>query len=59
MLVKTFNEVVGNVVLEALNSDVPDPENRLYRDFVSRVAVGNNGIWLTVAYGFKAPTARR
>ena len=43
LLVKTFNEVVGNVVVEALHADVLNPTQRLDRHPVGKVTVADNG----------------
>lgn len=46
LLVKALNEVVGDVVVEALDADVLYPMQRLDRHPVSVVAVGDNGLGL-------------
>lgn len=36
------NEVVGNIIMEALHADVPDPMQRLDRHLVGKIAVAHN-----------------
>ena len=44
LLVEALNEVVGNVVVEALHADVLYPMQRLDRHLVSKVTVTHNGV---------------
>lgn len=44
LLVKALNEVVGDVVVEALDTDVLNPVQRFNRHLVGKVAVGDNGL---------------
>lgn len=46
LLVEALNEVVGNVIVETLHTDVLYPMQRLDRHAVSVVAVGDNGLGL-------------
>lgn len=43
LLVKALNEVVGDVVVEALDADVLHPMQRLNRNAIGRIAVADNG----------------
>ena len=43
LLVEALNEVVGNVVVEALHADVLNPTQRLDRHLVGKVTVADNG----------------
>ena len=43
LFVKAFDQIVGNIVLKALNAYVPGTvKNRLDRNIVGRITVGNN-----------------
>lgn len=43
LFVKAFDQIVGNIVLKALNAYVPDAvKNRLDRNIVGRITVGND-----------------
>ena len=44
LLVKTFNEVVGNVVVETLHTDMLDSMQRFERHLVGKIAVAHNGL---------------
>ena len=46
LLVKALNEVVGDVVVEALDADVLNSMQSLDRHTVGRIAVADNGSWL-------------
>ena len=37
------NEVVGNIIMEALHTDMPDPVQRLDRHLVDKIAVAHDG----------------
>ena len=43
LLVKTLNEVVGNVVVETLHTDMLDSMQRFDRHLVGKIAVAHNG----------------
>ena len=43
LLVEALNEVVGNVVVEALHADVLNPMQRLDRHLIGEVTVAHNG----------------
>lgn len=43
LLVEALYEVVGNVVVEALHTDVLNPMQRLDRHLIGKVAVAHNG----------------
>ncbi len=43
LLVKAFDQIVGNVVAETLNPDMSDAQDGFHRDFVGAVTVGDNG----------------
>ena len=43
LLVEALNEVVGNVVVEALHADMLNPMQRLDGDLVGKVSVADNG----------------
>ena len=43
LLIKAFDQVVGDVVAEALDTDVLDSQHCFYGDFVSAVTVGDDG----------------
>ena len=50
LLVEAFNEVVGDFVFEALDTDVPYiREDGFNRCFVRRVAIRDDGVWFTEA----------
>ena len=42
LLVKAFDEVVRDIVLKALNPDMPDAQRSFHRDLVGAVAVGDD-----------------
>ena len=44
LLVEALDEVVGNVVVEALHADVLNPMQRLDRHLIGKVAVAHNGL---------------
>ena len=44
LLVEALYEVVGNVIVETLHADVPDPMQRLNRHLVGEAAVTHNGL---------------
>ena len=46
LLVKALNEVVGDVIVEALDADVLNSMQSLDRHTVGRIAVADNGSWL-------------
>lgn len=50
MFVETFDEVVGNVVAKALYADVLHIAERLDRDFVRAVTVGDNRLWFSQSF---------
>ena len=52
LLVEAFDEIVGDIVHEALDPDMRNAEDRLDRHFVGRIAVRNKGIRLSVGRGF-------
>ena len=43
LLVKAFDEVVGDVVLKAPDPDMSDAQHGFHRSFVGVVAIGDNG----------------
>ena len=43
LLVKTINEVVGNVIVKTLNTDVLNPIQHFNRHLVGKVSVTHNG----------------
>ena len=43
LLVEALNEVVGNVIVEALHADVLNPVQRLDRHLIGEVTVTHNG----------------
>ena len=43
MLVKAFDQVVGDIVTEAVDTDMFDVQHCFYRNFVGTVTVGYNG----------------
>jgi hypothetical protein len=45
LFVKAFDQVVGDVVAEALDADMPDSQYCFYRNFIGAVAVGDNSCW--------------
>ena len=44
LLVETLNEVIGNVIVETLHTDMVDPMQRLNRHLVGKIAVAHNGL---------------
>lgn len=44
LLVKALDEVVGDVIAEALNADMLNPMQRLNRHLIGKVAVADNGL---------------
>lgn len=50
LFVKAFDQIVGNIILKALNAYVPGTvKNRLDRNIVGRIAVGKGMIALLIA----------
>jgi hypothetical protein len=47
LLVKAFDQVVGNIIAEALDPDMFHAKHCFYRNFVSTVAVGDDGSGFT------------
>lgn len=43
LLVETLNEVIGNVIVGTLHTDMLDPMQRLNRHLVGKIAVAHNG----------------
>ena len=50
LLVKGFDNIVGDVILKAGNSDVRYTKYGLCRYFVSRITISNNSIRFTVLF---------
>lgn len=44
LLVEALNEVVGNVVVEALHANMFDPMQRLNGHLVGKIAIAHNGL---------------
>ena len=44
LLVEAFDEVVGNIIVEALHANVLYPMQRLDRHLIGKVAVAHNGL---------------
>ena len=50
LLVKAFDEVVGDVVLKTPDTDMPDSKYGFHGDFVGAVAVGDDGSGLAQTF---------
>ena len=44
LLIKAFDEVVGDGILKALHLDVFDTQHRLNRYFVGAISIGDDGL---------------
>jgi len=48
LLVETFDQVVGDIILEAFDTDVLGfRQDGLDREFISAIAVGNDCLWVS------------